>query len=277
MTTDAKKAGELILAQKPGFRPQIGLVLGSGLGKLADHLEDALVIPYANLPGFPRSSVAGHQGNVVIGTLCGVPVACLQGRVHYYEGIDYTSMKTLIRTLKVLGCDTMLATNAVGSMRPEVGAGALVVIRDHINLQGHSPLIGPNDDDFGPRFTGMDAAYDPALREQLHAAGKAVGVEMTEGVYAGVLGPSFETPAEIKAIRSLGGDVVGMSTVPDVIIARHCGMRVAAISVVTNMAAGMSDELLTHDGTLAAANAASDTLINLIMHFVAHTWTPTAN
>lgn len=268
MTAEAKQAAIVIQGRCPNIKPKVGIILGSGLGELADRISNPTVIPYSDIPGFPMTSVIGHGSNLFIGEINGVAVACLQGRIHYYEGANYTMMKTLIRTLKILGCDTLLATNAAGSMRPEVLPGELVVINDHINMQFHSPLVGPNDDDYGPRFVGMDDAYDPQLRQQLHAAGDAVGVTMTEGVYMGVLGPSFETPAEIKAFRTLGGDVVGMSTIPDVIIARHCGMRVAVVSVITNMAAGMSDEHLTHEGTLRIADQASQKLISVVMKFL---------
>lgn len=253
---------------KPGFRAQLGMILGSGLGALADQITDATVIPYSELPGFPISSVQGHQGKLYLGYLHGVPVACLQGRVHYYEGIDYSRMRTLIRSLKTLGCDTLLLTNSSGSLRQEVGVGELVTITDHINFQFNNPLIGPNDDDFGPRFVGMENAYDPVLRQQLHRAAKSQDIKLHEGVYIGVLGPSFETPAEINAYRLLGADVVGMSTVADVILARHCGLRVVAIAAITNLAAGMHSEQLSHDVTLKGAEITTQKMIKLVDAFI---------
>lgn len=254
--------------QKPGFRAQLGMILGSGLGALADQITDATVIPYTELPGFPISSVQGHQGKLHLGYLHDVPVACLQGRVHYYEGIDYPRMRTLIRSLKTLGCDTLLLTNSSGSLRQEVGVGELVAITDHINFQFNNPLIGPNDDDFGPRFVGMENAYDFALRQQLHSAAKSQNIMLHEGVYIGVLGPSFETPAEINAYRLLGADVVGMSTVADVILARHCELRVAAIAAITNLAAGMHSEQLSHDVTLKGAEITTQKMIKLVDAFI---------
>lgn len=265
---NADLAADYIRQVRPDFTPRVGLVLGSGLGVLADLLEDKTVISYEELPGFPISTIAGHAGKLVLGYLQNVPVACLQGRAHLYEGVPSEKIKTLIRTFKALGCEIYLATNAAGSLRPEVGPGQLVAISDHINFQPGNPLVGFNDEDFGPRFVGMDAAYDVNLRQTMHLAAQKVGIILHEGVYLATLGPIFETPAEIRAFRILGADLVGMSTVPEVIIARHCGLRVAAISAVTNLAAGMSEEKLTHEGTLHYATSAANNICRLISGFM---------
>ncbi len=268
MTKDALNIAPLCDKLKPGFRARVGMILGSGLGAIAEQITDATVIDYQTIPGFPTSSVKGHGGQLHLGYLCGVPVACLQGRVHYYEGVDYQKMQTLIRSLKVLGCDTLFLTNSSGSLRETVGVGEIVAITDHINLQCHNPLVGPNDERFGERFVGMENAYDPALREQLHAAAKTQNIVLHDGVYVGVLGPAFETPAEIRAFRILGADVVGMSSVADVILARHCGLKVVALAAITNLAAGMHSEQLSHDITLRGAQIASQKMIAVINEFM---------
>ena len=252
--------------------PHVALVLGSGLGGFADRVEDPAVFSYADLPGFPVGSVAGHAGRLLIGTLEGTPVAVFQGRAHLYEGIQPGATATPVRTAKALGCEVALLTNAAGSLRPEVPPGRIMVITDHINLMGVNPLTGPNDDALGPRFVPLGAVYDAQLREHLHAAAAASGVELAEGVYLAVTGPSFETPAEIRAFRTLGADAVGMSTVPEAIAARHVGLRVAAISVITNLAEGLSPEPLSHDQTLAAAAAAAGDLQRVLRRFVQDAW-----
>ena len=240
-------------------QPRVGLVLGSGLGGVADDLAEEHAIPYAELPGFPVGAVSGHAGRLVLGTLAGVRVAVLQGRAHLFEGIEPTAVREPIRTLAALGAQSVLLTNAAGSLRPAVGPGRLMALTDHINLMGANPLTGPNDDDIGPRFPSLLDAYDPALRGLLHEAAAAATVALAEGVYLAVTGPTFETPAEIRAFRTLGADAVGMSTVPETIVARHAGLRVAAVSVITNLAEGLSDVPLSHDQTLdAAAGAAAD-------------------
>jgi xanthosine phosphorylase len=243
------------LKTKLGARaPKVGLVLGSGLGPLADLVADAIAVPYAEIPGFHVSTVAGHAGRLVAGTLAGVPVACLQGRVHLYEGIEPAAVKQPIRTLKALGCDRLVLTNAAGSFHKSADEGSLVAISDHIAWAGLSPLAGPNDDEWGPRFFPMTDAYDPALRKVLRDTAAGLGIALSEGVYAWYLGPNFETPAEIRALRTLGADLVGMSTAPEVMVARHCGLRVAAISAVTNLVAGMREgQHLSHDHTQAVA------------------------
>ncbi len=268
MTEMAKQAAKVVKQHAPHITPKLGIVCGSGLGKLADAIIDPVVINYEDLPGFPICSVEGHGGQMVLGELNGMPVACLTGRAHYYEGTSHETIKTYIRTLKLIGCDTLLATNSSGSLRPEVGPGSLVVIHDHINHQFTNILVGPNDDEFGPRFVGMEDIYDPELRKLLAEAGKEQGIELTEGVYLAVIGPTFETPAEIRAFATLGGEVIGMSTVPEIISAKHCGLRIALVSVITNMAAGMSAEKLTHEGTLAGAKAAEKNIVLLVNEFI---------
>lgn len=248
--------------------PRLGIVLGSGLGAVADAVEDAVSFPYAELPGFPRGAVAGHARTLHLGTLEGVPVAVFQGRAHIYEGIDPTTVQVPLRTLRGLGAEAVLLTNAAGSLVAEVKPGKLMALTDHINMMGSSPLIGPNDDAVGPRFVAMGAAYDADLRARLHAAARAEDIELAEGVYLAVTGPAFETPAEIRAFKVLGADAVGMSTVPEAIVAVHCGLRVAAVSCITNLAEGMSDEVLSHEGTLAAAAVGAQDLARLIPRFL---------
>jgi xanthosine phosphorylase len=263
-----EEAAAAIRARAPGFAPRVGLVLGSGLGAIADGIGDGGTIDYRDIPGFPRPSVDGHAGRLRLGPLGGVPVACLQGRVHPYEGAGGEAIRLYVRTLKLIGCRILVLTNAGGSLRPEVGAGSLVAITDHINMQPGNPLVGPNDDAFGPRFPALEDAYDADLLARLRAAAAAAGIALHDGVYLATLGPSFETSAEIRAYRRLGADVVGMSTVPEVIVARHCGLRVAAISAITNLAVGLGDTPLSHAQTLAEAAKAGDDLRRLLLEFL---------
>jgi xanthosine phosphorylase len=256
------------LVDRAGRSPRIGIVLGSGLGAVADAVGDANVIPYDELPGFPRPTVRGHAGRAVVGDLAGVTVAVLQGRQHLYEGGDPDPIRTPIRALKAAGADTLILTNAAGSLRPELGPGRLMAISDHINLTGHNPLTGPNDDAIGPRFPSLRDAYDPELRTTLHATADELGIPLADGVYLAVSGPTFETPAEIRAFGTLGADAVGMSTVPETIVARHAGLRVAAISTITNLAEGLSAEPLSHEQTLRDAQRAAGDLSRLIEAFV---------
>jgi xanthosine phosphorylase len=250
-------------------RPRVGVVLGSGLGGLADAVTDAVVVGYDELPGFPRPTVAGHRGRAVLGTIGGVRVAVLEGRAHVYEGGDHEALRVPIRALKAAGVEIVVLTNAAGSLRAEVGPGRLMAITDHINFQGINLLTGPGDEAIGPRFPSLRDAYDPGLLDVLRAAARETGVELAEGVYLAVSGPSFETPAEIRAFRTLGADAVGMSTVQETILARHCGLRVVAISVITNLAEGMSDEVLSHEQTLAGAAQGADDLHRLLLRLIA--------
>jgi inosine/guanosine/xanthosine phosphorylase family protein len=247
--------------------PLLAIVLGSGLGDVADAVADPLSIPYDALPGFPVGAVPGHRGRLVLGTLGATQVAVLQGRAHLYEGFDASALAVPVRTMRALGAGAIVLTNASGSLRADIGPGRLVALSDHIDLTGRNPLVGPNDETVGPRFVGMDQAYDPALRSALLASAAALGIALDEGVYLAVAGPSFETPAEIRAFARLGADLVGMSTVPETIVARHCGLRVAAISCVANLAAGLGDAPITHEHTLAGARRGADDLRRLLVRF----------
>ena len=259
----------LIRTRAPAARPRAALVLGSGLGGLADTVERPVIVDYQDIPGFPRPSVEGHVGRLLLGRLAGLDIVCLQGRVHLYEGARGEQVRHYIRTLKLLGCEMVLLTNAAGSLRRDVGPGSLMMITDHINLQPFNPLVGPNDDEFGPRFPPLDQAYDPELQQRLRDAARAAGVALHDGVYLACLGPSFETPAEIRAYARMGADAVGMSTVPEVIVARHCGLRVAAISAITNLAVGLADGPLSHAQTLDVASDCAGSLKKLLTAFLA--------
>jgi purine-nucleoside phosphorylase len=241
----ADAAARLILGRTP-LRPRIGLVLGSGLGGFADSLADATRIPYAEIPAFPRSTAIGHAGQLVIGKAGVVPVAVMQGRVHLYEGYSAQDVAFPMRVFRRMGIRGAILTNAAGGINLNYQQGALVLIRDHINLQGANPLTGPNDDRFGPRFPDLTHAYQKSYREMAREEAAKLGMTLHEGVYAALLGPSYETPAEIQYLRTIGADLVGMSTVFEVIAARHMGIRVLAISCVTNMAAGILDQPLSH-------------------------------
>jgi xanthosine phosphorylase len=257
-----------VIAERAGLEPRVGVVLGSGLGAVADAVADPTVIEYADLPGFPRPTVAGHGGSAVLGRIGEVPVAVLQGRAHVYEGGDLEAIRAPIRALRAAGVEVLVLTNAAGSLRPEVGPGSLMLITDHINLSGVNVLAGPNDDEIGPRFPSLRDAYDAELRERLRAAAAELGTPLAEGVYLAVSGPTFETPAEIRALRTLGADAVGMSTVHETAVARHAGLRVAAVSAITNLAEGMSEKPLSHEQTLRDAQRAADTLAPLLVRFV---------
>ncbi len=263
-----------VIRARAGDRvPLIGLVLGSGLGAIAERVVDPLVIAYDDLPGFPRPSVQGHAGRLLLGTIAGVPVACLSGRAHFYEGVGPAPLNMLIRTLRAIGCRALLLTNAAGSLRPEWGTGTLVLVEDHINFQGTNPLVGANDERIGPRFVDLTEVYAKRLRLPFRDAAAANGIELMAGVYLATLGPAFETPAEIRAYRTLGADVVGMSTVPEAISARHAGLEVAALSIVTNLAAGLAAEPLSHAETLKHSAAAAErvaTLLEAALPRIAH-------
>jgi xanthosine phosphorylase len=261
-------ATEAAAVLREHLQPRVGVVLGSGLGAVADAVQDAITVGYEELPGFPRPSVQGHAGRAVLGHLGGVPVCVLMGRAHFYEGGDPVPRITPVRALRAAGAEVVVLTNAAGSLRPEVGPGRLMAISDHINFSGYNPLSGPNDDAIGPRFPSLRDAYDPALRAELHAVASELGIDLAEGVYLAVSGPSFETPAEIRAFQILGADAVGMSTVHETILARHAGLRVAAISAISNLAEGMSDRPLSHEQTLADAERAAGDLARLLEAFV---------
>jgi len=269
MNTAAHFAADYIKKQLPSFKPVIGIVLGSGLGSFAEQLDDAVTISYDKLPGFPKLTVHGHVGNLVLGYSSGVAVVCLQGRAHSYEGVNHDIVKTYVRTLRLLGCDYFLATNASGSLREEAGPGSLMLINDHINLQPGNPLAGPNDDEFGPRFFPLDNAYDIDLRNKLNAIAKRERITLHEGVYLSVLGPNYETAAEIRAFRTMGADAVGMSTVPEVLVANHCGMKVAVIAIITNYATGLDNTSHSHEAVVLMASQAAEQLNKLVKQFIA--------
>ena len=262
------EAADIIRARKPGFTPRVALILGSGLGVLAEQMADAVAISYADLPGFPISTVHGHAGELVLGTLGGVPVACMKGRGHFYEGYGPGVMTSAIRTLKQIGCELLFVTNAAGSLRVEADAGSLVAITDHINFLPGSPMAGPTDERFGPRFFSMANAYDAETRELVKAVAAEKGITLNEGVYLAAAGPHFETAAEIRAFRTLGADVVGMSLIPEVIAARHCGLKVAAVSAITNLAEGLTPFALSHEQTLKYAAVAAKDMVTLIQSFI---------
>lgn len=266
--TLAHAASDKIKQQLPNFKPKIGIVLGSGLGGFAEQLDDAVFIPYDQLPGFPKAGVHGHMGTLALGYLSGVPVVCLQGRAHGYEGGHHDVIKTYVRTLKLLGCDYFLATNASGSLREDVSPGELMLITDHINMQPGNPLVGPNDDDFGPRFLPLDNAYNNTMRETLLNIAQKENIKLNQGVYIAVIGPNYETAAEIRAFRLLGADAVGMSTVPEVLVAHHCGMKVAVIATITNFATGLNATIHSHESVVETASLAIEKLNRLIKQFV---------
>jgi purine-nucleoside phosphorylase len=247
--TLAETAAQFVLQRTP-LGPKIGLVLGSGLGGFAESLTDATCIPYADIPAFPRSTAIGHAGQMVIGKSGAVPVAAMQGRVHLYEGYSAQEVAFPMRVFGCMGIRSVILTNAAGGINPNYQQGALVLIRDHINLQGDNPLVGPNDDRFGLRFPDMSQAYAREYRAIAREEGAKLGMNLHEGVYAAMRGPSFETPAEINYLRTIGADLVGMSTIFEVIAARHMGIKVLAISCVTNMAAGILDRPLSHEEVL---------------------------
>ena len=249
-------------------QPAVGVVLGSGLGAFADSLEDAAEVPFDQIPHFPAATVAGHKGSLVVGRVGGVPVAALKGRVHAYEGHSLADVVFPVRVLGRVGIRALVLTNAAGAINPEFRPGELMILSDHINLLGN-PLAGPNEARLGPRFPDMSNAYDRTLRERAAAACAAAGATAHEGVYIAVPGPSYETPAEIRMARTLGADAVGMSTVPEVIAARHMGMRVLALSCLTNMAAGVSERPLDHRDVLAVTDRLKSTLLDVLTRVVA--------
>jgi purine-nucleoside phosphorylase len=250
------------------LRPAVGLVLGSGLGAFADTLKGATRIPFAEIPHFPTSTAIGHRGELVMGTAGDTPVAVMNGRVHYYEGYSPAQVVFPVRVLGRLGVKIIVMTNAAGSVNVNYKPGELMIITDHINYMGLNPLIGPNEEQLGPRFFDMSDAYDPALREIAEKACWKAGVTVRHGVYVAVAGPSYETPAEIRAFRTLGADAVGMSTVPEVIAARHMGVRVLAISCITNLAAGVSKRKLDHLEVLEVGRKAQASLNDVLARII---------
>lgn len=261
MNDSSAEAIATVRARIDGRLPKVAVILGSGLAGFAEALEDRLVIANRDLPGFPHPSVTGHAGDLVFGALGGCQVAVMTGRTHFYETGRADGMKTPLSALRALGCEILILTNAAGSLRPDAGPGCLMLITDHINLSGTNPLIGPGDD---TRFVDLIDCYDPELRERALQSAAAQGVELHQGVYMWFSGPSFETPAEIRMAKLLGADVVGMSTVPEAIVARQLGFRVLAVSAITNMAAGLDDQPLDHGQTVAKAAKALDGMTRLL-------------
>lgn len=268
MAVTMQETMSVIRKYAPNFVPKVGIILGSGLGAIADQLTNQITVPYQAIPGLHTGGVQGHASLLVMGYLGAVPVVCLKGRLHLYEGASYESIRTLVRIVKQLGAHTLIVTGAAGSLVEEVGAGEIMMINDHLNFQPGNPLLGPNDESIGPRFVSLENAYDEDLRATMAQVAERLGFDLPEGVYLSLLGPSFETPAEIRAFKTLGADAVGMSVVPEVIVARHCGLKVAGLAAITNLAVGMSDEVVTHAGTLQFGELAARKLTKLIPEFI---------
>ncbi len=272
MTTDLfariEACAQVVRQRAKGFSPKLGVILGSGLGEFADGLSNKIVIPYAELPDFPQSSVHGHAGRLVLGHNGSVPVVVMQGRVHFYEGYSPWQVGFPARVLCRLGIGALVVTNAAGGINLGFSVGDLMAMTDHLNLSGYHPLVGPNDERLGPRFPDMSHAYDPKLLEVLRGSAKKEQVLVREGVYASLSGPSYETPAEIRMLRTLGADAVGMSTVPEVLVAAHMGVKVAGISCITNLAAGIGAQKLSHDEVSETANRVKGTFARLLTRFL---------
>jgi inosine/guanosine/xanthosine phosphorylase family protein len=273
MSQDARnvieKGAAAIRAHFGDSFPDTVLVLGSGIGRFADKLEEAKSLSYAAIPGFAPSTVLGHAGKLMAGRIAGKPLAIMAGRIHLYEGHPPQAIATMVRILKAVGAEKLILTNASGGLSAEMTAGTLMIVDDHINFAGTNPLVGPNDEAIGPRFPDMTHAYDPHLCKLLEKAATEAGVPVKRGVYIFVMGPNFETPAEIRLFRNFGASAVGMSTVPEVLAARHCGLEVAAVSLVTNLAAGLSQAPLTHEETLTEAHKAYGSMEKLLLRFLA--------
>jgi purine-nucleoside phosphorylase len=252
------------LREKMRAQPSIGVVLGSGLGGFADELDGRIEVSYSDIPGWPRSTAVGHAGKLVFGRLSGVDIVVLSGRAHLYEGYSASRVTYAMRVLKLLGVTSVVLTNAAGGINLSLQQGGLVVISDHINLQGVNPLAGANEDEFGPRFPDMSEAYCGRYRQIAKETAESLGIPLSEGVYAAMLGPSYETPAEIRFLRIIGADLVGMSTVPEAIVANHMGMKVLAISCVTNMAAGILNQRINHDEVLETGQRVRETFVRLL-------------
>ncbi|HEY8226783.1 MAG TPA: purine-nucleoside phosphorylase [Pyrinomonadaceae bacterium] len=263
----AEHAARIIRA-RISSQPRIAVVLGSGLGAFADDFEESITIPYQEIPGFGRSTAVGHAGELVIGKIDQVPLLAMKGRLHYYEGYSLEEVTFPVRALKLLGLKTIILTNASGGVNVQFNPGTLMVITDHLNLMGDNPLRGPNDERFGPRFPDMSAVYSPALQEIVMEEAREMGIDIRRGVYAALTGPSYETPAEIHLMRNCGADAVGMSTVPEAIVARHMDLEVLGISCVTNLAAGVTDEPISHEDVMATGNRVSATFTQLLRRVV---------
>ena len=265
---DVGRAAAVVTRAIAPRAPRVGVILGSGLGRFAETLDDAVALPYASIPGFPVSSVPGHAGQLVAGSCQGVQALVMQGRVHCYEGYPIEQVVLPARALVACGCRRLIITNAAGGIRAELRPGDLALITDHINLSGRNPLVGPGDERLGPRFPDMSDAYDPALRKLAHAVAAEEGVTLREGVYSWLVGPSYETPAEIRMLRTAGADLAGMSTVPEVIAVHQMGARVLGISCVTNLAAGLGGKL-SHDEVKETAARVEKTFLHLLARIIA--------
>ncbi|EXJ24199.1 Purine nucleoside phosphorylase [Alkalibacterium sp. AK22] len=255
------------LKNKGVKKPEIGLILGSGLGELADEATNSVAIPYEDIPGFPVSTVEGHAGKLVYGSLGGRKVLAMQGRFHFYEGYGVKEVTFPVRIMKALGVTSLVVTNAAGGVNETFTPGDLMIITDHINLTGDNPLLGPNNSEMGPRFTDMSVAYDKDYQVVVEKVAEKHGIPVQKGVYLGLTGPTYETPAEVRMVRTLGGDAVGMSTVPEVIVARHAGLRVAGVSCITNYAAGMQ-ETLNHDEVVEVTTRVRDSFKTLVKEVI---------
>jgi len=265
----ASEAARYIVSKAKTRTPRVAVVLGSGLGGVADAVEDGVEIPYSEIPHFVTSTVQGHDGKLIIGACGGVDVVLMKGRVHFYEGYSMEEVTLPVRVFNVMGIRSLILTNAAGGAAPHLLAGSLMAITDHINLMGENPLRGPNDERFGPRFPDMTGVYTPSLIEAAHDVAREIGAVLHEGVYMGVRGPTYETPAEIRMMRKLGADAVGMSTVPEAAVARHCGMNVLAISCITNVAAGLAGGAeINHDEVISVGALAGKQLAELIVRVI---------
>ena len=267
-TRQVQEAAAYVRSALGGRRPEIAITLGSGLGDLAERLDAPLTIPYKEIPHFPVSTVSGHKGQFVCGKLGGKEALCMQGRFHYYEGYDLKQVTMPVRVMKLLGIDSLLVTNAAGGINTGFHAGTLMLIEDHLNLTGENPLIGENLDAFGDRFFDMTVAYDKEYRTLAKATAEELNIPLATGVYVWLTGPNFETPAEIRYLRTIGADAVGMSTVPEVLVARHSGIRVLGISCITNLAAGMTDNTLSHEEVKETADRVQNEFIRLVTGIV---------
>ena len=267
LSNKIKDSADFILS-KSKYKPQIGLILGSGLGAIADQIEDAEFYNYNELPNFPISTVEGHAGRLVIGNFQGKQVVAMQGRFHFYEGYNMQEVTFPVRVMKLLGVEKLIVTNAAGAVNKDFTPGDLMLINDHINLSGSNPLFGKNLSEFGTRFPDMSNAYDKDLRNKIKEIAKNLNIELREGVYAMFTGPTYETPAEVRMARILGSDAVGMSTVPEVIVANHSGMKVMGISCMTNMAAGILEQPLNHEEVMETSERVRESFITLITNII---------
>ncbi|SHE42204.1 purine-nucleoside phosphorylase [Clostridium fallax] len=267
LSTKIREAADFILS-KTKYKPELGLILGSGLGAIADQIENAEYYPYEELPNFPVSTVQGHAGRLVIGTFQGKQVVAMQGRFHFYEGYPMNEVTFPVRVMKLLGVETLIVTNAAGAVNTSYKPGDLMLISDHINLCGVNPLLGKNLDEFGTRFPDMSNAYDKDLRDRVKEIAKGLNIDLQEGVYCMFSGPTYETPAEVRMARILGGDAAGMSTAPEVVIANHCGMKVIGVSCMTNMAAGILAQPLNHEEVMETSALVKDKFITLMTNII---------